>query len=315
MAFQDIPPIKKPQEYIETAFNRAAKNANALRSHIRGEKLVKSKRLEEVRLTTIKDVLLKHLNKIITTFPSIDSMQEFYKQLVKNDLDYALLKKSLGGVNWAKSKVITFCNKYLSSIRKCRDVGKISQYGKEYYGRIASVIKQIKKELAYLEEARKVMRNFPSIKEIFTACIAGFPNVGKSTLLSKLSTAKPEIKEYSFTTKSLNLGYFVEDKKKVQLIDTPGTLNRFEKMNAIEQRAYLAMKHCADLIIYIFDLTEPYPIQEQKKLLTNLKKLDKPIVVYLSKTDILDKKIIEKFKIKEKILDIKKLKSFLIKKV
>jgi nucleolar GTP-binding protein len=315
MAFQDIPPIQKPQEYIETAFGRAAKNANALRSHIRGEKLIKSKRLEEVRLTTIKDVLLKHLNKILTSFPSIDGMNEFYKQLVKNDLDYPLLKKSLGGVNWAKSKVITFCNKYLSSIRKCRDAGKISQYGKEYYGRIASVIKQIKKELAYIEEARKVMRNFPSIKEMFTVCIAGFPNVGKSTLLSKLSTAKPEIKEYSFTTKSLNLGYLVEDKKKIQLIDTPGTLNRFEKMNAIEQRAYLAMKHCADLIIYIFDLTEPYPIQEQKKLLTNLKKLDKPIVVYLSKTDILDKKIIEKFKIKEKVLDIKKLKSFLIRKI
>ena len=63
------------------------------------------------------------------------------------------------------------------------------------------------------------------------------------------------------------MGYLVKDKKKVQLIDTPGTLKRFDKMNVIEQRAHLAMKYCADMIIYIFDLTEPYPIEEQRKLL------------------------------------------------
>src|SRR3989338_4661337 len=105
-------------------------------------------------------------------------------------------------------------------------------------------------ELAKLEAVKnsltKIMGNFPSIKEnIFTVAIAGFPNVGKSTLLNKLTGAHAEIANYAFTTRSLNLGYMFEDGKRiVQVIDTPGTLNRHEKMNYIEIQAELAMQLC-----------------------------------------------------------------------
>ena len=163
---------------------------------------------------------------------------------------------------------------------------------------------------------RKIMKGYPNVKTaIPTICICGFPNVGKSTLLAKISTAKPEIKNYAFTTKGLNLGYIKTPKQKLQLIDTPGTLNRFEKMNVIEKQAYLAIKHCADLIIYIFDLTEPYPLGAQEKLFNNLKKFNKPMIVYLSKTDVLDAEIVLSFKKHKPITDIEKLKGILLKKL
>ncbi len=123
---------------------------------------------------------------------------------------------------------------------------------------------------------------------MYTIAIAGFPNVGKSTLLSKLTTAKPEIKAYAFTTKTLNLGYYRKHPYTLQIIDTPGTLTRFNKMNAIEQQAYLALQYAAHLIVYIYDLTEAsYPLSDQEKLYTHMQELDKPMIVYLSKTDLL----------------------------
>jgi GTP1/Obg family GTP-binding protein len=82
-------------------------------------------------------------------------------------------------------------------------------------------------------------------------------------------------------------------------------------MNKIEQEAYLALKYVADKIIYIFDLTEPYPIEDQIKLYNRLKELNKPIIIYLSKTDILEKEKIEEFSKKFKVVDLEELKKII----
>ena len=229
---------------------------------------------------------------VLKSYPSIDQLPEFYLELVKCTLDYPMLKKSLGAVNWAIKKTEEFFRIYSSKINKSRDLNKINQYRREYFGRFASFIRQIKDELAYLENARRVMKGYPTIKtSMKTIAIAGFPNVGKTTLLYKLTGSKPEIKDYSFTTKGINIAYY----DKIQVLDTPGTLNRFNKMNMIEQQAHLALKLVAEKIIYVFDLTEPYPLKDQVKLYKQVIKLGKPVIVYLSKTDILDAEIVKKF--------------------
>lgn len=315
MAF-DIPKIEAHTVYLDVAFSRAKKKSSAKRTSLKiSDKVTKSKILEYLKIETIDGALNSKLTGIITSFPSFDNLTEFYTELVKNTIDYKALKKSLGGMNWAKKKVHEFSIQYKNKIRKSGDLQTIRKLGKEYYGRISSVMKQISKNLKVLEEARKIIRTFPSIKDgMFTVAIAGFPNIGKSTLLSKLTSAKPEIKAYSFTTKGLNVGYMKIGAHKIQFIDTPGTLDRVNKMNTIEKTAHLAIKYCAHLIIYIYDLTEPYSLKDQKKLLKNLKEFDKEIIVYLSKTDILDKKVVSEFKKKNKaITDIEALKEVIEK--
>ncbi|MFT4297726.1 MAG: GTPase, partial [Candidatus Woesearchaeota archaeon] len=154
-----------------------------------------------------------------------------------------------------------------------------------------------------LDKARARIKELPNIKtSLPTVAIAGFPNVGKSTLLGKLTDSKPEIKSYAFTTKALMIGYAIKDEKKIQIIDTPGTLNRFEKMNKIEKMAHLCMKYSASAIIYVFDLSEiSYPVHEQIQLFNEAKKLNKEIYVYFSKSDILSKDLITKFMKESKI--------------
>lgn len=318
MQYQNIVKVEKPQHYLDVAFKKASEKASKVRAtKIKGERITKSKRIELIRISAVKDSLVNQLNKILESFPRIDDEPVFYRELIKTTTDYVALKKSLGGMNWAKKKVIEFFNDSNKKIARCKELGKINGYRRGFYGRISSIIKRIGKNLAQLKRAGDIMRSFPDIKPgIFTVCIFGFPNVGKTTLLFKLTGSKPEIKPYAFTTKGLNLGYIKEGYKKIQLIDTPGSLNRFDKMNNIEKQAYLAAKYCANLIIYVYDLTEPYPLKGQDELFENIKKHGKEVLVYLSKTDILDKAVVDKFKNNRNIKDfgVKELKLKLLEK-
>lgn len=317
MNFQDLKKIEDADFYIDVAFRRAAEQANITRSALSGKsasRIEKSKSIELEKLATIKQTISEFFEKIGRNFPSLDDLPEFYKELVKTTLDYETLKKSLGAVNSSRLVLYDIFRTYNFKIKKCNDLQKINEYRREFYGRVSSLPKRIKKELAYLENARKTMRNFPAIKTgMATVAIAGFPNVGKSTLLSKLTTSNPEINSYPFTTKGLNVGYMDQRYDKVQFIDTPGTLDRFEKMNYIERAAYLAMKYASDKIIYIFDPTEEYPLDDQIKLLDRIRKLDKEIIIYISKADIADNSILDSLKSKYKdaktdASEIKKIK-------
>ncbi len=321
MAFLDICYIEEYQHYIDVAFRKSNKQAAKIRgSKIKGSRLDKSWRIELARLDSMKSILCDNLTKILKSFPTMDDLSEFYKELLKIHMDLGEIKKSLGALNWAIKKINDFYRIYSSKIRKCKQLEKINQYRKEFSGRISSVIKQIRKNLIILHKTRKLLVTFPVITERHKQiAICGFPNVGKTTLLSRLSKSKPEINEYAFTTKKINVGYYVTKKNgkefKIQILDTPGTLNRYDKMNYIEKQAFLAIKYCADLLVYVFDLTEQYPLKKQLKLYKELKQYRKPMIVYLSKVDILSKEQIEDFVKgkKFKIYEFEELKKELLK--
>ncbi len=297
MNFQNLVKVETADFYVGLAFRKAQERAGYAREKKARNNLEKSKFIETEKITTINSTLIKQLQNILTCFPSIDQLEPFYLGLIKITLDYAQLKKSLGALNWCVQKVKDFSNLTIKNIRLSRDITAVNNHRRAYYGRVASLLRQIKPQLVYLEQARITMKNYPSVKAgCPTVAIAGFPNVGKSTLLKKLTSANPEIAQYAFTTKSLNLGYFQYKTKKIQFIDTPGALNRFEKMNAIEQQAYLALQHCAELIVYVFDLTEQAAsIQDQKKLFTSIKKFEKTVIVYFSKADLISQETIAQF--------------------
>lgn len=301
--------------YFGIAVKRTTKRVDELRQgSLRGSNLQRSKFIELSKLESMEKEIASQLLKVVKSFPSLDNLSEFYQQLIEVTLSMEYLKRSLASLKWCVEKNTSFLNMYKRKIKNATEITMINKFRKEFYGRIGSTLKQIRKHLLYLEEARKTMRDFPSIKtSLTTIAIVGFPNVGKSTLLSKLTTAKPKIAAYAFTTQGVNIGYSEINGEKIQFLDTPGTLARFEKQNVIEKVATLSIKYVAEALIYVFDLTETYPLEQQIKLFENLKKTRKPILIYLAKTDVTDKEDIDKFKAKYK--DIITTKEELVKKL
>ncbi|MBW2979018.1 50S ribosome-binding GTPase [Candidatus Woesearchaeota archaeon] len=291
MNFQGLMKIEKPDFYIDVAFSRANKRAGQQRSKLKGKKLnrmKKSRIMELDKIATVRITLINQMDKILNSYPQTAHLDIFYLELVKSTLDYYMLKKSLGALNWVKKQITVLFKKYNEKIKKSQKLEYINKYRNEFYGRAVSVLKQVKKNLEYLEHARKVMRDYPSIKTgMPTIVIAGYPNVGKSTLLRKLTSAKPAVASYPFTTKKIMLGYLG---KKIQFIDTPGLLDRpIGKRNQIERQAILALKHLAEKMIFMLDPSETcgYEIKDQIKLMNEMKKsLRVETIVVLNKIDL-----------------------------
>ena len=145
--------------------------------------------------------------------------------------------------------------------------------------------------LGYLEEVRKHLSRLPSIDpSTRTLLMCGYPNVGKSSFMNKLTRAKVDVQQYAFTTKSLFIGHMDYQYIRWQVIDTPGILDHpLEKRNTIEMQAITAMAHLHCSVLYFMDVSEQcgFSLDQQLSLFDNIKPVfaNKPLVIVANKID------------------------------
>jgi nucleolar GTP-binding protein len=288
--FRNIPPILNAKQLLDQSIRRTKK----IQIHDR-DKRYEIKKIVIARTEVFIDDITSRLESYVKNFPSIDNLPLFYQEIIDIKIDTDKLKKSLGAIDWARKTVMMVSSTQSSSLTKSGNVEFLKQKQKEIYGRVSSIIKQVDKNLIFLSGAQKILRTFPDIEDIPTVVIAGYPNVGKSSLIRQLSAAKPEIAQYPFTTKQIYVGHMEKtvryEKKRYQIIDTPGLLDRpLEERNNIEKQAIAALRHLADLIVFLFDPsgTSGYQMNEQILMLEDIKKLfnDVPFIIVENKVDI-----------------------------
>jgi nucleolar GTP-binding protein len=300
------------EELLSSAFKRAKNNGNQFYD-------IKERNI--VKLQTIYQYIDDKLEKIYNDI--ILPENKFYKELYKLLFTDINIKKLRERIKYIRKIIKQVYLKYKNDIKLTKDKKLIEKYRREFYGRISSILRRnwiiFKYYNIYLNRRRKI----PNIKNLPTVVISGLPNVGKSTLLKNLTGSNVKIEPYPFTTKDLMIGYIKTPYFDIQVIDTPGILDRpIEEMNEIEKKSILALNYLANLIIYVFDLTETcgYSIREQINLLNNIKKIfNKEIILYFSKKDLFtekEEKILNEF-IKNYnniniFYDYNKLKEFLI---
>lgn len=150
-----------------------------------------------------------------------------------------------------------------------------------------------KDSLSYLEQVRQHLARLPSIDpNTRTLLVCGYPNVGKSSFLNKVTRADVEVQPYAFTTKSLFVGHMDYKYLRWQVIDTPGILDHpLEERNTIEMQSITAMAHLRACIMFFLDLSEQcgYSIAQQISLYNSIKPLfaNKPTVLCISKIDVM----------------------------
>lgn len=273
---------------MDKAFRRAAKISKK-----GSDSLDSKKKTTLARITASGDIVETTLVGYIQKFPRMEKQDDFFPQLVNIVIGIDRYKKALGALNWAAGRTELLKNQSLREVRRTKDPAIIESIKKGFYGRLGSYIRQIEKDLLFLQDAKNKFRDLPTIDpKVPTAVVAGFPNVGKSSLVTYISTAAPEIAPYPFTTKGITVGHIEDDWKKYQIVDTPGLLDRdFEDRNDIEKQAVLALRYLTDIMIFILDPSEScgYTLEVQNKLLNNIKAnfSDVPIVVAESKCDIM----------------------------
>lgn len=135
------------------------------------------------------------------------------------------------------------------------------------------------------------------LKVLADVGLVGFPNAGKSTLLSVLSAAKPEIADYAFTTLVPNLGIVsYRDSKSFIMADIPGIIEGASKgkglgfrfLRHIERNSVLLFMVPADTSRTIL---EEYEILKNELREFNPELMQKPHLLAVTKSDMLDEEL------------------------
>ena len=177
---------------------------------------------------------------------------------------------------------------YAAGIRKTLQKGGRGGFGNQHF---ATPTRQAP-EFAKPGEKREVMELTLELKSIADVGLVGFPNVGKSTILSVVTAARPKIANYHFTTLQPNLGIVKQDDSSFVLADIPGLVEGASEGVGLGH-AFLRHVERTRMLLHVLDISgcegrdplEDYDaIEKELENYGDLK--NRPVIVVANKMDL-----------------------------
>ncbi|TFY62875.1 hypothetical protein EVG20_g6545 [Dentipellis fragilis] len=246
--------------------------------------------MRKVKFT--QDTFDEKLGAILTEFPMLDDLHPFLSSLMNVLYDKNHYKLALGQLRTARHLIDQVAKDYVRLLKFGDSLYRCKQLKRAALGRMATIMRRQKDPLAYLEQVRQHISRLPAIDpNTRTLLICGYPNVGKSSFINKVTRADVDVQPYAFTTKSLFIGHLDYKYLRWQVIDTPGILDHpLEEMNTIEMQSITALAHLKSCVLYFMDLSEQcgYTVEAQCQLFHSIKPLfsGKPTVLVINKIDV-----------------------------
>lgn len=159
--------------------------------------------MRKVKFT--QDTFDEKLGKIISEFPVLDNLHPFLSSLLNVLYDKNHYKLALGQINTARHLISQVAKDYVRLLKFGDSLYRCKQLKKAALGRMATIMRRQKDPLAYLEQVRQHISRLPAIDpNTRTLLICGYPNVGKSSFVNKVTRADVDVQPVSFSHDSQN---------------------------------------------------------------------------------------------------------------
>ncbi|EEF35900.1 nucleolar GTP-binding protein, putative [Ricinus communis] len=253
-AFQKLPMVMPSVDILYSALRKAKRVsptkgiANiAKRERNRGAK----------QLDALMKELALPLREYLENFPKRKYLHPYEQSLIELTLGDGNYEEVLRKVDALRKKVVSIGKEHASVCAKSLTKREAEEQLNEGREKLEEIFKCEGKAVDDLLNIAKTLRAMPVVNlETPTLCLVGAPNVGKSSLVRILSTGKPEVCNYPFTTRGILMGHIAFDFQHFQVTDTPGLLKRCdEDRNNLEKLTLAVLTHLPTAILYVHDLT------------------------------------------------------------
>lgn len=255
--------------------------------------LDRARRRALLKIVRTSSVVVRHLN--LARRPVVNPpLGRFEWQLLDGRFGSGTVERSLRRVDRAISRIRGLTAEAQRSLRKASERAQFAESVRGFYGRIASFVREVDPDLRRLDETRAFLRSRPRLEAGSpVVTIAGFPNVGKSSLVERLSSAHPKVAPYPFTTVGVEVGHADLGFDRLQVLDTPGVLNRPRQVNRAEREAETAVEVASTAVLFVLDPSGAcgFPIEDQESLLARWKQEfpNLPIIEVETKCDLFER--------------------------
>ncbi|KAJ2743234.1 Nucleolar GTP-binding protein 1 [Coemansia sp. BCRC 34301] len=288
--FKRIAPVPEGTDFLDIVLSKTQRKTPTVIHP--GYKITRIRQFYMRKVKFTQETFDEKLRQILDEFPVLDNVHPFYADLMNVLYDKDHYKLALGQINTAKHLIDAVGKDYLRLLKFGDSLYRCKQLKRAALGRMATIMKRQKDSLSYLEQVRQHLARLPSIDpNTRTLIVCGYPNVGKSSFMNKVTRADVDVQPYAFTTKSLFVGHMDYKYLRWQVIDTPGILDHpLEERNTIEMQSITALAHLRAAVLFFVDLSEQcgYSIHDQMSLFASIKPLfaNKPTLLVVSKTDV-----------------------------
>ncbi|CAM0911189.1 unnamed protein product [Alopecurus aequalis] len=291
-AFQRIPMVMPATDILMSA-QRKSRNVPPTKGITNIAKRERNKGAKQL------DALMKELSVPLRTytenFPRRRDLHPYERSLIELTFGEGYYEKVLGRVDALRKKITSVGKQHASvcakSLTKREAEERLSEGRKE----LEKVFQHGQNAIDDLINVAKALRSMPVVDpHIPTLCLVGSPNVGKSSLVRILSTGKPEVCSYPFTTRGILMGHIVSNHERFQVTDTPGLLTRHDDdRNNIERLTLAVLSYLPIAVLYVHDLSEDCGTKVADQYITyrHIKERfgDRLWINVISKCDLLDK--------------------------
>ncbi len=229
----------------------------------------RDRRRAQLKIIRSAAVSIRHL-RIATRPLTHPRPAPFLGKLLDQKFGDGAVDRSLRRIRRAEERIRTLLQEEQRNLGSSEGHEGNAELVRRFYGRLASHLREVDPDLLLVQAAVRYLKDRPTLDpSVPTVVVAGFPNVGKSSLVAALSTARPKVADYPFTTVAIAVGHADLGFDRLQILDTPGVLGRRKVGNAPEQEAEAAVHNAGTLVLFLLDPSEScgYPMAEQRTLL------------------------------------------------